>query len=96
MNYKLVLTLVLAGLVVLFVIQNAAMVEIQFLFWSTQVPRSLLMFIVLATGIIMGWFLHGYFRYKTSTHIDPSRSKAHATPMNEQSARADSKPSDRE
>jgi uncharacterized integral membrane protein len=95
MNYKLVLTLVLAGLIVLFVIQNAAMVEIQFLFWSTLVPRSLLMFIVLATGIIMGWFLYGYFRYKTSTHVDRSRSKANTDLKNEQASRADIKQSDR-
>jgi len=64
MNYKLVLILTLAGLAVLFIIQNVAVVEIQFLFWSTQMPRSLLMFLLLAIGIIMGWFLHGYYTYK--------------------------------
>jgi len=61
MNYKLVFTLTLAGLAVLFIIQNVAVVEIQFLFWSTQIPRSLLMFLLLAMGIIMGWFLHSYY-----------------------------------
>lgn len=96
MNYKLVLTLILAGLVVLFVIQNAAMVEIQFLFWSTHIPRSLLMFIVLATGIIMGWFLHSYFRHKTSAGVDRNRSKAGAALKSDQSIRPDSNNSDTE
>jgi putative membrane protein len=64
MNYKLVLILTLAGLAVLFIVQNVAVVEIQFLFWSTQTPRSLLMFLLLAIGITMGWFLHGYYTYK--------------------------------
>lgn len=63
MNFKLLLILVLAGLVVLFIIQNVAVVEIQFLLWSTQMPRSLLMFLLLAIGITIGWFLHGYLKY---------------------------------
>tara|TARA_R110002094_G_scaffold181661_3_gene159504 strand:- start:1581 stop:1790 length:210 start_codon:yes stop_codon:yes gene_type:complete len=64
MNYKLILMLVLAGLAVLFIIQNVAVVEIQFLFWSIQMSRSLLMFLMLAIGIIIGWFLHSYLKYQ--------------------------------
>ena len=50
MNYKMSLILILSGLVALFIIQNAAVVEIQFLFWATQMPRSLLMFLLLSVG----------------------------------------------
>jgi len=64
MNIKLLLILILAGLAVIFIIQNVAVVEIQFLFWSFQMSRSLLMFFLLAMGIIMGWFLHGYLKYR--------------------------------
>ncbi len=64
MNYKMLLILILSGLVVLFIIQNVAVVEIQFLFWATQMPRSLLMFLLLAIGVIIGWFLHGYVRHR--------------------------------
>lgn len=64
MNYKLVLILILAGLVVLFIIQNVAVVEIQFLFWSVQMSRSLLMFLLLAIGVIIGWFLHSHLKYQ--------------------------------
>lgn len=64
MNYKMLLILTLFGLAVLFIIQNVAVVEIQFLFWATQMPRSLLMFLLLAIGVIIGWFLHGYIRHR--------------------------------
>jgi putative membrane protein len=64
MNNKLIVILVLAGVVLLFVIQNVAIVEIQFLFWSIQMSRSLLIFFLLTVGIIIGWFLHGYLRYR--------------------------------
>lgn len=64
MNYKLTLILTLVGLAVLFIIQNIAAVEIQFLFWSIQMSRSLLIFSLLAIGVIIGWFLHGYLKYR--------------------------------
>ena len=63
MNYKMILILILAGLAVLFIIQNVAVVEIQLLFWSIQMSRALLIFFLLAIGIILGWFLHGYLKY---------------------------------
>lgn len=64
MNYKMLFIIILAGMVVLFIIQNVAIVEIQFLFWSTQMPRSLLMFLLLSAGFVIGWFFHGYVRHR--------------------------------
>lgn len=64
MNAKLLLVLVLLGLAILFIIQNVAVVEIQFLFWSMQLSRSLLMFLVLAVGILIGWFLHAFLKHR--------------------------------
>jgi putative membrane protein len=64
MNHKMLLILILVGLAVLFIIQNVATVEIQFLFWATQMPRSLLMFLLLAIGVIIGWFLHSYIKHR--------------------------------
>ena len=64
MNYKMLTVLVLAILVVLFIIQNFAVVEIEFLFWSVQMSRSLLIFILLAVGFVIGWFVHSYFKHK--------------------------------
>lgn len=63
-NAKLLLVLILLGVVILFIIQNVAVVEIQFLFWSMQLSRSLLMFLVLAVGILIGWFLHAFLKHR--------------------------------
>jgi uncharacterized integral membrane protein len=64
MNFKLLLILVLAGFAVLFIIQNVSVVEIQFLIWSIQMSLSVLMFLLLAIGILMGWSLHSYLKYR--------------------------------
>ena len=63
MNLKLILSLTLIGLAVLFVVQNVAVVEIQFLFWSFSLSRAILIFVVLAIGIIVGWLLRSYLFY---------------------------------
>ncbi len=64
MNARLILVLTLVGLVVLFIIQNVAVVELRFLVWSLAMSRSLLIFLLLAVGVIIGWFLHGYVGHK--------------------------------
>lgn len=60
MNIKLVLSLILAGFAVLFILQNVAVAEVRFLIWSLSMSRSLLMFFILAIGIIIGWLLHSF------------------------------------
>jgi len=64
MRTKLTIVTVLLALFVLFVVQNIAIVEITFLFWSIAIPRSLLMVIMLLIGTITGWILHGQFEIK--------------------------------
>lgn len=66
MHLKLVVILILAGLAVLFIIQNVAAVEIQFLVWSLQISRSLLMLLMLLIGMGIGWGLHGYLKYRNT------------------------------
>ncbi|MBW1926716.1 MAG: LapA family protein [Deltaproteobacteria bacterium] len=61
MNYKLIFNLVLVGLLVIFIIQNVAVVEIRFLFWKVSMSRSIMIFLVLAVGIITGWMLRSRF-----------------------------------
>ncbi len=68
MNTKVSLVLVLAGLLVLFIVQNVAVVEIQFLFWSASISRALLMFIVFGIGVLSGWFLKSVFRSDKKKH----------------------------
>lgn len=54
---KLVLALVLIGLVVLFAVQNYEVVQLRLLFWSVEMSRALLLFLVFATGIGLGWIV---------------------------------------
>ena len=61
MNYKLIFTLVLIGLMVIFIVQNVAVMEIRFLFWKVSMSRSIMIFLVLAVGIITGWMLRSHF-----------------------------------
>jgi putative membrane protein len=62
MNYKLILGIALAGMAVLFIIQNVTVVELKFLFWTLSMSRALLMLLILSLGFILGWLLHGYSR----------------------------------
>jgi len=54
---RLVLVAALLALVIVFILQNVATVEVQFLFWGFVMPRSLLVFTVLLVGVIAGWVL---------------------------------------
>lgn len=58
MTYRTITTLILLLMVMLFAVQNTSVVELNFLFWELNVPRWLLIFAVLVTGIVIGWFLH--------------------------------------
>lgn len=59
-NAKLVFSLILAGLLVVFLIQNTEVVEVRFMFWSTSMSRALMIFFVFAFGIIAGWLMHDH------------------------------------
>ena len=60
MNYNLRISLILICLIVIFIIQIVAVVEINIFFWTIAMSRVLLMFILLAIGIIVGWLLNSY------------------------------------
>jgi uncharacterized integral membrane protein len=61
MNFKLAVSLALLLIVVVFIVQNTAVTELRFLFWTLAMSRSLMMFLLLGIGIVVGWFLHGYY-----------------------------------
>jgi lipopolysaccharide assembly protein A len=67
MHVKFFLILAIAGLSVLFVIQNVAVVEVRFLVWELQMTLSLLLFLLFAGGILVGWLLHSYWAYRKKT-----------------------------
>ena len=57
MKFKIILSLVVAVLIVIFIVQNVAVVDIKFLFWKLSMSRSLMMLFLIIVGIIIGWFL---------------------------------------
>jgi lipopolysaccharide assembly protein A len=64
MNVKLTLILLLSGIVLIFVTQNIAAVEVTFLLWSISLSRALLIFFALAIGGLIGWFLRSYVEHR--------------------------------
>ena len=52
---KLIISLVLLALVVLFTLQNTQVVEVRLLFWTLSMSRVLLIFLLLAVGALLGW-----------------------------------------
>jgi len=61
-NTKLILSTVLILLVVIFTAQNSSVVSINFFFWQFTISRALMIFFVLAIGIIIGLILATYLR----------------------------------
>jgi len=59
---KLIIGLILLLLLVLFTLQNASVVSINFLFWEFSTSRALMIFFVLATGIIIGLIAGTYIQ----------------------------------
>ena len=90
MHLKLILSLLLAGLAVLFVVQNVAVVEVRFLLWGLQMTLSLLIFLLFAGGIIVGWLLHSYWMYrrKAAAAAEIRRDAAYQATKNEPSDRS--------
>ena len=62
MAYKYLITAILLLLVMVFAVQNVAVVEIRLLFWEVALPRSILIFLMLLIGIAIGWVSRSIFR----------------------------------
>ena len=73
-SFKLGVGLFLLFLLVIFTIQNAEALEVKFLFWTLTMRRALLLFLVLAIGVLLGWALHSHAMHRSSAEGDPDRS----------------------
>lgn len=60
MQFKMYLTLALLLLVVIFTVQNATVVPVNFLIWKIEISRALLIFFTFVIGMIVGWVAHSY------------------------------------
>jgi len=56
MTPKRILILTIGVLFAVFVVQNTQVVELRFLFWSTQASRALVLLGTFILGLIAGWF----------------------------------------
>ena len=54
MRWKLIILLVLSLLLVVFAVQNYEVVSIQFLFWSFQTSRTIVLFGAFIVGVLVG------------------------------------------
>ena len=61
---KPALGLILIGTVLVFTAQNAEVVRVQFLGWVLESSLSLLMFLVLAVGLLSGFLMTEWFRWR--------------------------------
>ena len=63
MKTKLGISIALALLAFIFITQNTETVKVTFLAWSTEMSLVLLVFIMLGSGLIIGWSLSSYLRF---------------------------------
>jgi uncharacterized integral membrane protein len=54
MHWKLIILLVLSLLLIIFAVQNYEVVSIQFLFWSFQTSRAIVLFGAFVIGVLVG------------------------------------------
>ncbi len=74
-HLKTMLSLSGLTLFLVFVLQNTETVDVEFLLWSFQTPRAVLLFIVLAIGIAIGSILHGWPRRKRPSKVHVSETE---------------------
>lgn len=57
---KLIFSVVLVALVLIFAMENTQTVEIRFLAWAVSMPRALMIVVVLGIGLVAGWLLRSF------------------------------------
>lgn len=78
-NRKLFLGLALIGLIVLFTLQNTAVIELRFLFWKISMSRSLMVFFLVALGFSAGWLLSNWSSYRQRERQPDTRERSGVT-----------------
>ena len=57
MSWKWIFIILLLIFLIIFTMQNYEVVTIQFLFWSFQTSRTIVLLTTLIIGIIIGWII---------------------------------------
>lgn len=63
MNARLVTSIVLILLALIFVAQNTEMVRVTFLLWAMEMSLALFILMLLVIGMLAGWMLRSYYRH---------------------------------
>ncbi len=57
MNYKIIVSMILLFLVLLFTLQNTEPVALSFFFWEFALSRALMFFLIFSAGVLLGYLL---------------------------------------
>lgn len=57
MNYKIIVSMTLLFMVLLFTLQNTEPVALGFFFWEFTLSRALMFFLIFAVGVLLGYVL---------------------------------------
>ncbi len=57
MNLKLILAYAIGIVSAIFVVQNLETVQVNFLLWTMQMPRALMLLIVFVAGAVSAWLV---------------------------------------
>jgi len=60
MDTKKIISIILAGLSLIFIIQNITVIDIRLFIWTLAISLPVLMFALILAGLILGWLLHSY------------------------------------
>jgi len=55
MTLKRIALIIIAILFAVFILQNAQVVEVQFLFWGTEASRAIVLLVTFFLGLVSGW-----------------------------------------
>ena len=64
MTPKSISVIVILFVFAIFIVQNAEMVKVNLLFWSTEASRALVLLITFVLGLIAGWIASVAFKKK--------------------------------
>lgn len=64
MTPKRIALIIIAILFAVFILQNAQVVEVRFLFWGTEASRAIVLLVTFFLGLVAGW-LSGWKQKKS-------------------------------
>jgi uncharacterized integral membrane protein len=57
--FRFILGVIIGVLVIIFMVQNRQPLDVTFIAWTVTLSRAVVLLIVFAVGIIIGWIFHG-------------------------------------